>query len=129
MTISPVGGIERRQIHVGHGVDHKPRQMIGGQPLPHIRRQQKALLTPAFYEVLRHTGIPLTGADGPPLRDSLDELRSSASATSSRPLFVGSKRPPTNTPTNLRARQITLRAKPAMTAPRQWSQRRKARLR
>jgi hypothetical protein len=31
--------------------------MIDRQPLPHIRRQQKPLLTPTFDEVLRQAGI------------------------------------------------------------------------
>jgi Transposase len=26
-------------VHLGNGVDHKPREMIGRQPLPHIRRK------------------------------------------------------------------------------------------
>ena len=67
MAVGPVGGRERRQVHLGHGVDHKPRQVIGRQPLPHVRRQQEALLTATFNEVLGHAGIPLTGTDRPPL--------------------------------------------------------------
>jgi hypothetical protein len=50
VTIGPVSRIERRQVHPRHGVDHKPRQVVGRQPLPHIRRQQKPLLTATFYE-------------------------------------------------------------------------------
>jgi hypothetical protein len=37
MTVGPVAGIERRQVHLGDGVYHQPRQMVGRQPLPHIR--------------------------------------------------------------------------------------------
>jgi hypothetical protein len=48
VTISPVSGIERAEVHVRDRVDHKPRQMIGRQPLPDIRRQQKPLLTAAI---------------------------------------------------------------------------------
>jgi len=70
MTIGPIGRIERRQVHLGDRSDHKPRQMIDRQPLPHIRRQQEPLLTPILDEVLRHADIPITGADRP-LRDSL----------------------------------------------------------
>lgn len=43
MTIRPVRGIERGQVHVRDRVNHKPRQMIGRQPIPHIRRQQNPL--------------------------------------------------------------------------------------
>jgi hypothetical protein len=44
MTVSPIIGVERRQIHLRHGVNHKPRQMIRRQPIPDIRRQQEPLL-------------------------------------------------------------------------------------
>jgi hypothetical protein len=62
VTISPIRGIERVEIHVRDRVDHKPRQVIGRQPLPHVRRQQKPLLTPTFDEVLRHAEMLLTPA-------------------------------------------------------------------
>jgi hypothetical protein len=65
MTIGPISAIERRQIHLGHRVDHKPRQMIGRQPLPHVRRQQKSLLTATFDEILRHPGMLLARPDRP----------------------------------------------------------------
>jgi len=63
MTISPIRAIERAQAHVGDRVDHEPRQMIGWQPIPHVRRQKKPLLTPTLDEVLRHTLILLTAPD------------------------------------------------------------------
>jgi hypothetical protein len=91
MTIGPIGGIKRRQVHLRHRVDHKPRQMIGRQPLPHIRRQQESLLTPIFDEVLRHAGIPITGADRP-LRDSLDDARESGRPIDSRLLLAAEAR-------------------------------------
>ena len=64
MTVSPIRPIERRQIHLPHGVHHKPRQMIRRQPIPHVRRQQKPLLTTTLKEVLRHTEIVLNVPDG-----------------------------------------------------------------
>jgi hypothetical protein len=39
--------------------------MIRRQPLPHIRRQQEALLTTAFNEVLCHPEMVITPADKP----------------------------------------------------------------
>jgi hypothetical protein len=45
------------------------------------------------------------------------------------PAFVKSKRLPTNTPANFRARRLRLRAKPAMIAPGEWSNGRTDRLR
>jgi hypothetical protein len=65
MTIGPIRGIEHAQVHVRDGVDHKPRQMIRRQPLPHVRRQQKPLLTATFDEALRHAGMLLTRPDRP----------------------------------------------------------------
>ena len=64
VTVSPIGGIERRQIHLLDGIDHEPRQMIRPEPIPHVRRQQKPLLTTTLNEVLRHAEIVLDSADG-----------------------------------------------------------------
>ena len=71
VTIGPVGGIERVEIHLVDRVDHKPRQVIRRKPIPNIWRQQKPLLTHAFDEVLRHDRMVLIAADGTPLRDSV----------------------------------------------------------
>jgi hypothetical protein len=71
MTVSPIRAIERRQVHLPDSVNHEPRQMIRRQPIPHIRRQQKSLLTTTLNEVLRHTGTVLTKPDGTPLCDDL----------------------------------------------------------
>ena len=65
MTIGAIRGVERRQVHPLDRADHKPRQMIGRKPIPHIRRQQKPLLTATLDEVLRHTAIVFTGPDRP----------------------------------------------------------------
>jgi hypothetical protein len=54
MTVLAIGGVERRRVHHPDGVDHKPRQVVLGQPLPDIRRQQKRLLAVTRDEVLRH---------------------------------------------------------------------------
>ena len=66
VTIRPISAIERRQIHPTHDVDHEPRQMILRQPLPHVRRQQKPLVTTTLNKVLRHTRIVLKEPDGNP---------------------------------------------------------------
>jgi hypothetical protein len=80
VTISPIRAIERRQVHIPDRVNHEPRQMIRGQPIPHVRRQQKSLLTMTLNEVLRHPGIVLNVPDRNRLCDSLDEYEQSASA-------------------------------------------------
>ena len=33
VTVSPVGRVKRGQIDLLDGVEHKPRQVLGGQPL------------------------------------------------------------------------------------------------
>src|SRR5213076_857892 len=71
VTISPIRAIERRQIHLTHGIDHEPRQMIPRKPIPHVRRQKKPLLTPTLNEVLRHTEIMLNMPDRTSLCDTL----------------------------------------------------------
>jgi hypothetical protein len=79
MTVSPIGSIKVAEIHPSDRVDHKPRQMTGRQPLPHIRRQQKPLLTTTLDEILRHAGISLARPDGTTLRDSLSPIPQSQS--------------------------------------------------
>src|ERR1035441_29310 len=79
VTVSPIRAIERLKVHLRHRVDHEPRQVIGRQPIPHVRRQQETLLTPAFNEVLSHAGIVLNVPDGTPLCDSLVSKRASGS--------------------------------------------------
>jgi hypothetical protein len=59
--------------------------VIGRQPLPDIRRQQKPLLTTIFDEVLPHAGMLLTRPDGPRLCDSLDEEQRSRRGRRERP--------------------------------------------
>ncbi len=65
MPISAVGGVKRRQIQLGDGVDDKPREMPLGQPLAQTRRQQQLLLTVTTEKVLRHPEIVLSAADRP----------------------------------------------------------------
>ena len=66
VPVLPVSRIERRQVHLRHGVDHKPRQMAVRQPLAQARRQQQLLLTVTRNEVLGHHRIVLTGPDDTP---------------------------------------------------------------
>jgi hypothetical protein len=64
VTISAVGAIERRQIHLLGARQHEPRKVILRQPLPQIRRQQQLLITVTRYEVLGHAEIVLNLPDG-----------------------------------------------------------------
>jgi hypothetical protein len=54
MAVGAIGGLARGQIHRRDRVDHKPREVILGQPLAQARRQQQLLLAITRQEVLRH---------------------------------------------------------------------------
>jgi hypothetical protein len=58
--IDAIRRIERIEVHLGHRVDDKPRQMTGRQPLANIRRQQERLLAIARHEALSHPPSLLT---------------------------------------------------------------------
>jgi hypothetical protein len=79
--ITAMRRIESRQIHLRYRVKDEPREMTLRQPIPHIQRQQKRLLTINRNEVLRHHQMVLNPPDDPGLRDSLDERRSSPTPT------------------------------------------------
>jgi hypothetical protein len=65
MAVGRIGREERGQIHLRDRVDHKPRQVILGQPLAQARRQQQLLLAITRQEVLRHPRMVLTAPDRP----------------------------------------------------------------
>jgi hypothetical protein len=54
MPVGAIGRVKRSQIHLLDSVEHEPREMLLGQPLPQARRQQQLLLTITRDEVLRH---------------------------------------------------------------------------
>jgi hypothetical protein len=54
MPIGSIGGQERTQIELVDHVEHEPGQMIGWQPLAHIRWEQKGLVTVTGTEVVGH---------------------------------------------------------------------------
>ena len=51
----PVAAAEPVQINRGHRVQHHEHQIVLGQPLAHIYRQQQRLITLRIHKVLRHT--------------------------------------------------------------------------
>jgi hypothetical protein len=64
--------IKRLEIHLGDGIDDKPREVPLGQPLTNIRRQEKRLLAITCDEALAHRDMVLSPPDDTPdLRDSL----------------------------------------------------------
>jgi hypothetical protein len=64
VTIHPVIGVERGEIHLLNHRDHKPREVILRQPLIQTRRHQERLIAITPQEALRHTDILLTPPDG-----------------------------------------------------------------
>jgi hypothetical protein len=63
VPVPAVSRVKRRQIHLRHGVDQKPRKLPLRQPLAQTRRQQQLLLTVTPNEVLGHAEIVLTTPD------------------------------------------------------------------
>src|SRR6516165_5026825 len=70
MTVSPIVGIERRQIQLLNRPEDAPHQVILGQPIQQRRRHQIRLIAIARDEVLGHPRIELTTPDGTPFPDS-----------------------------------------------------------
>jgi hypothetical protein len=63
VPVPTVSRVKRRQVHLRHSVDHKPRKVPLGQPLTQTRRRQQLLLTITRKEVLGHDRIVLTDPD------------------------------------------------------------------
>jgi hypothetical protein len=59
LAVSAIGAVEPVEVHVINGAQHRPDQMILGQPVSQRRRQQQHLLTIARDEVLAHLGMVL----------------------------------------------------------------------
>jgi len=55
VPIGPVAAVKLAQIQGGHRVQHHEHQIVFGQPLAHVHRQQQPLITLREKEVLRHT--------------------------------------------------------------------------
>jgi hypothetical protein len=64
-TVQPKRAEERGQIQLPDRIDHKPRQVIVGQPLAQARRQQQLLLAVTRQKVLRHAQIVLIAPGRP----------------------------------------------------------------
>ena len=54
MAVLAIGAIEPGQIELVDDLQHEPRQVIVGQPLPQAGRQQQLLIAITRKEVLRH---------------------------------------------------------------------------
>lgn len=55
VPVAPVATPERANIEHRHRVQHHEHQIVLGQPIPHVDRQQHRLITLRRKEVLRHT--------------------------------------------------------------------------
>jgi hypothetical protein len=54
VPIGPVPAAELAQVQGGHSVQHHEHQVVSGQPLAHVHRQQQRLITLGIKEILRH---------------------------------------------------------------------------
>jgi hypothetical protein len=54
VPVSPVPAAESTQVQRGHRVQHDEHQVVLGQPLAHVHRQQHRLITLRGKEILRH---------------------------------------------------------------------------
>jgi hypothetical protein len=54
VPVSPVPAAESTQVQRGHRVHHDEHQVVLGQPLAHVHRQQQRLVTLRRKEILRH---------------------------------------------------------------------------
>src|SRR3954453_8144720 len=64
--VDAIGRIERLQIHLGHGVDHKPGEVPGRQPLTDVGRHQERLLAITRDKALAHHEMVLNPPDDTP---------------------------------------------------------------
>ena len=64
--IDAIGGVERLEVHLGHGVDDKPREVPRRQPLADIGRHQKRLLAITRDKALAHHRMVLNPPDDTP---------------------------------------------------------------
>jgi hypothetical protein len=84
MPVLAIGGVERRGVHHADGVDHEPGQMVLGQPLPDVGRQQERLLAIAHQEVLRHADILNNRPDRSPVCATASHESSSGCSSDGR---------------------------------------------
>jgi hypothetical protein len=68
MAVGQIAAPEPAQVQRGHHIEHDEHQIVPGQPLAHVHRQQQRLITLREKEILRHTqdprhrGLPNAGA-------------------------------------------------------------------
>jgi hypothetical protein len=63
MAIVARGAVERGEIEFVDDLQHEPRQVIVGQPLPQAGWQQQCLIAITRQEVPRHAAIVVTAPD------------------------------------------------------------------
>src|SRR5262249_42610400 len=64
VPVGAIGAVEGRQVHLLHGAQDRPCQVVLGQPFPEARRHQQHLLAVTLDEVLRHAASFLNPPDG-----------------------------------------------------------------
>src|SRR6185312_12068739 len=77
-TVAPIDAIERLKIHRAHRVQHKPGQVPRRQPLTHVGRHQKRLITITRDETLSHHTMVLNPPDDIPTYATASGISSGA---------------------------------------------------
>ena len=54
VPVGPVDGKERSQVELVDHVKHEPGEVVGGQPVAQVRREQERLVAAAGQEVVGH---------------------------------------------------------------------------
>ena len=61
-TVVGMASVQGARVQLGHDLEHEPRQVLGGQPLPHARRQQEKLIAITHHVRPGHARIvPVSG--------------------------------------------------------------------
>ena len=63
VAVGAVGGVERLDVELVDRLDHEPGEVIGGQPVTQVGRQQQRLVAIAGEEVLSHARMVQNGPD------------------------------------------------------------------
>jgi hypothetical protein len=87
VPVGPVGSQERGQVELVDHVQHEPRQMVAGQPVAQVRREQEGLVAVAAQEVVGHgPSYPFA-----PLAPNIWVLKSQLRAATSSTLLGGGR--------------------------------------
>ena len=76
VAVGAIGGVEGLEVELLDRLDHEPGEVVLGEPVAEVRRQQHRLVTVTAEEVLGHG--PWSGANGPESRGFVRQPRAKA---------------------------------------------------